>query len=354
MRRVAWLRGPVVAEVGGKIRLSGGQRVAVGVSVALGMGLAAYGVAGSYQTVSGLAVRRGVPLAQLVPVGIDGGLIGVVVLDLVLSWIGQPIGWLRQFARVLTVGTVAANAAAGWPDLVSAGLHVAAPLMLLAMVEAARTVLLRRIGAPDGRPREAIPVARWVLAPWPTWLMWRRMVLWQITSVRAAVEAEQERQHAVALLRVRYGRRWRRHAPPELVWMLRSGVSTRDVVARALVLAAAADSDIEHAAAGGTPAADMSARARSAANGHVGGRTGPGRTRMKPAMNGVSGSAVRVSAAMRADPDRGDPLAKAASLLADRPDMSGADLGRELGVSPRHGLRLKERVNSRSMATAAN
>jgi hypothetical protein len=91
---------------------------------------------GSYQTVSGLAKRKEIPLAWLVPVGIDGGLIGVVVLDLVLSWIGQPIGWLRQFVQVLTVGTVAANAAAGWPDLVSAGLHIAAPLMLLAMVEA--------------------------------------------------------------------------------------------------------------------------------------------------------------------------------------------------------------------------
>jgi hypothetical protein len=183
--------------------------------------------------------------------------------------------------------------------------------------------------------------------------MWRRMVLWQITSVRAAVEAERERRHAVALLRVRYGRRWGRHAPPELVWMLRSGVSTRDVVARALVLAAAADTDIGHAAAGGTPAADVSARARSAANGHVGGRTGgPGRTRMKPAVNGRSGPAVRVSAAMKAG--RGDPLARAASLLAGRPDMTGADLGRELGVSPRHGLRLKERVKSGRMATAAS
>lgn len=59
-----------------------------------------------------------------------------MVLDLVLSWIGQPIGWLRQFVQVLTVGTVTANAVAGWPDLVSAGLHIAAPLMLLAMVEA--------------------------------------------------------------------------------------------------------------------------------------------------------------------------------------------------------------------------
>jgi hypothetical protein len=75
-------------------------------------------------------------------VGIDGGLIGVVLLDLVLTW----IGWLRQFVRVLTVGTVAA--AAGSPDLVSAALHVAAPLMLLTMVEAGRTVLVRQSGRP--------------------------------------------------------------------------------------------------------------------------------------------------------------------------------------------------------------
>jgi hypothetical protein len=52
-----------MADVGEQIRLNGGQRVAVGVSVALGLGLAAYGVAGSYQTVSGLAARRAVPLA---------------------------------------------------------------------------------------------------------------------------------------------------------------------------------------------------------------------------------------------------------------------------------------------------
>jgi hypothetical protein len=91
-------------------RLSGGQRMAVGGSVALGLGLAAYGVVGSYRAVSGLAQRKGVPLAHLVPVGIDGGLIGVVVHDLVPSWIRQPIGWPRQFVRILTVGTSATTA----------------------------------------------------------------------------------------------------------------------------------------------------------------------------------------------------------------------------------------------------
>jgi hypothetical protein len=52
-----------MAEVQVAARLSRGQRAAVGAAVALGLGLAAYGLAGSYQTLSGLAKRRGVPLA---------------------------------------------------------------------------------------------------------------------------------------------------------------------------------------------------------------------------------------------------------------------------------------------------
>jgi Protein of unknown function (DUF2637) len=339
-----------MAEVLRPARLSGGQRAAVSVSVTLGLGLAAYGVAGSYQTVSGLAERRGVPLALLVPVGIDGGLIGVVVLDLVLSWIGQPIGWLRQFVRVLTVGTVAANAAAGWPDLVSTGLHVAAPLMLLAMVEAGRTVLLRRIGGPDGQPRDPIPVARWVLAPWPTWLMWRRMVMWRIASFQDALAAEQERRHAIALLKAKYGRRWKQHAPQELAWMLRAGVSVQDAVARARVLAASADADSGHVPGGADAATrlpGMSASTRAAANGHAAGRNcGPARTRRKPrSAPATDGPGVRGPAAVQAG--RADSLARAAELLAHRPGMTGADLGRELGVSPRHGLRLKKQAEQR-------
>jgi Protein of unknown function (DUF2637) len=332
-------------------RLSGGQRAAVGVSVALGLGLAAYGVAGSYQTVSGLAERRGVPLAHLVPVGVDGGLIGVVVLDLVLSWIGQPIGWLRQFVRILTVGTVAANAAAGWPDLVSAGLHVAAPLMLLAMVEAGRTVLLRRIKSSDGRTRDPIPAARWLLAPWPTWLMWRRMVMWRIASFQEALKAEQERRHAIALLMASYGRRWRQHAPPELVWMLRTGVSMGDAVARARVLAAGADMDSGRLT-GDTTAdvkheADMSADSRTAVHGHAArNNEKPVPPRRRPlAASAVHGHRTSRSTTVQAD--RTDPLAKAAELLAAQPDMTGADIGREVGVSPRHGLRLKKQVGNR-------
>ncbi|WP_165960695.1 DUF2637 domain-containing protein [Actinocrispum wychmicini] len=197
-----------------------GQRVGLAGAIGLATMLAAYGIAGSYETISRKAVEVDVPLPQLVPIGIDGGLVGVVVLDLVLAWTAHPIGWLRQLARLLAVGTVAANVSAGWPDPVAIGLHAVAPLMLLVMVEAGRTVLLRCAGGAAGCVRDRIPLGRWILSPWSTFLLWRRMVLWQITSYRAALDKEAQLRRTRTLLRVHFGRQWKRKAPADLLWML--------------------------------------------------------------------------------------------------------------------------------------
>jgi hypothetical protein len=213
-------------------RLSHGQLVAIATAVTLGLAVAGYGLAGSYVTVSALAARRGVPLAGLVPAGIDGGVLAVVVMDLVLVWVGAPVAWLRQLVRVLAVGTIAANVIGGWPDPIATGLHAAAPIMLLAVIEAGRTVLLRRLGQARGTMRDTIPLARWVLAPWRTCRLWRRMIVWQVTSYRHAIDTELELRRAIALLRSRHGRHWRRRAPADLVWMLRAGVHVDEACAR--------------------------------------------------------------------------------------------------------------------------
>lgn len=205
-------------------------------SVVLGVVVASYGLAGSYVSIAELAERHHVPLADFVPMGIDGGLVAVVVLDLALTWIGSPAGWLRQLVRILSVGTVVANAVAGWPDPVAVGLHAAAPLMLLAMLEASRTVLLWRIGETRVTRRESIPTVRWVLAPWRTFLLWRRMALWQITSYRTAIDTELALRRAVTQLRAHHGRHWRRHVPADLVWMLRTGIAVNEAVARVQTL----------------------------------------------------------------------------------------------------------------------
>jgi len=213
-------------------RVGRSQRTALIGAVLIALGLAGYGAVGSYQTITALAAKAGLPLPNLVPIGIDGGLVGVVVLDLILAWTGDPVGWLRHLARLLTVGTVAANISAGWPAPIAIGLHAAAPLMLLAMVEAGRTVLLRRAGLAAGTLRDRIPVTRWILAPWRTCVLWRRMVLWQLTNYPDALATEARLQRARILLRTQYGRRWRHTAPPELVWMLDAAPFTDEACTR--------------------------------------------------------------------------------------------------------------------------
>jgi hypothetical protein len=43
-------------------------------------------------------------LAVWVPVGIDGGMTAVVVLDVVLTWISAPVAWLQHLVRVFVGG----------------------------------------------------------------------------------------------------------------------------------------------------------------------------------------------------------------------------------------------------------
>ena len=70
----------------------------------------------SYDNLFHLAASRGVPIPHLSPLEIDAGLVVVIALDITLTWLGHPIGGLRMLARVLGIGTIAANVAAGWPD----------------------------------------------------------------------------------------------------------------------------------------------------------------------------------------------------------------------------------------------
>jgi hypothetical protein len=68
-------------------------------------------------------------------------------------------------------------------------------------------------------------------------MLWRRMVLWQVTSYREALETEQRRLRALHLLRRRYGASWAEQVPDDLARMLRCGVMIDDAIAMASGLA---------------------------------------------------------------------------------------------------------------------
>lgn len=183
----------------------------------------------SYDNLFHLAASRGVPIPHLSPLEIDAGLVVVIALDITLTWLGHPIGGLRMLARVLGIGTIAANVAAGWPDPVGSSMRAFAPVIIVAVTEAFRAFLLRRH---RDIAEEGVPFSRWVLAPWPTFILWRRMKLWDIHGYRAAVDMELSRRQAIVKLEMQFGGEWKSAAPADLVWMLRAGVRMPEALAR--------------------------------------------------------------------------------------------------------------------------
>ncbi len=68
---------------------------------------------------------------------------------------------------------------------------------------------------------EGVRLTRWLLSPLPTFLLWRRMKLWELRSYEQVIKLEQERLVYQARLRSRFGRAWRRKAPVESLMPLR-------------------------------------------------------------------------------------------------------------------------------------
>jgi hypothetical protein len=77
-----------------------------------GLIIALIGFIGSYSAVQDLAVDKGFgDFARLYPIGVDAGIVVLLALDLLLSWIRIPFPLLRQTAWLLTATTIAFNAA---------------------------------------------------------------------------------------------------------------------------------------------------------------------------------------------------------------------------------------------------
>ncbi|MFE0104606.1 DUF2637 domain-containing protein [Streptomyces sp. NPDC059009] len=198
------------------------HRILLGLVVAGTVVIAAIGFAGSYTAVRELAERKGFGDFSLVfPLGIDAGICVLLALDLLLTWLHIPFPLLRQTAWLLTAATVAFNGAAAWPDPLGVGMHAVIPVLFVVAVEAARHAVGRIADITADKHMEGVRLARWLLSPFPTFRLWRRMKLWELRSYEQVVKLEQERLIYQARLRSRYGRGWRRRAPVEALMPLR-------------------------------------------------------------------------------------------------------------------------------------
>ncbi|QKW21780.1 DUF2637 domain-containing protein [Kitasatospora sp. NA04385] len=183
--------------------------VAVGACVISGIGFA-----GSYNSVRDLAMEKGFgAFSYAFPIGVDAGIVVLLSLDLVLTWLRIPFPLLRQTAWLLTAATIAFNAAASWGDMLGMAMHAVIPVLFVVVVEASRHAVGRIAAITADRHMESVRLMRWVLSPVPTFRLWRRMKLWELRSYDETVRLEQNRLVYRAQLRFRYGRGWRRSAP---------------------------------------------------------------------------------------------------------------------------------------------
>ncbi|MEV3857503.1 DUF2637 domain-containing protein [Streptomyces sp. NPDC050095] len=204
------------------LKLTRTHRILIGVVVAGAVVIAGIGFAGSYAAVRELALEKGFgKFAYVFPIGIDAGICVLLALDLLLTWIRIPFPLLRQTAWLLTAATIAFNGAAAWPDPLGTGMHAVIPVLFVVAVEAARHAIGRIADITADKHMEGVRITRWLLSPLPTFLLWRRMKLWELRSYDAVIKLEQERLVYQARLRSRFGRAWRRKAPVESLMPLR-------------------------------------------------------------------------------------------------------------------------------------
>ncbi|MFG2463878.1 DUF2637 domain-containing protein [Streptomyces canus] len=204
------------------MQLTRTHRILIGVVVFGAVIIAGIGFAGSYAAVRELAIQKGFGnFSYVFPIGIDAGICVLLALDLLLTWIRIPFPLLRQTAWLLTAATIAFNGAAAWPDPLGVGMHAVIPILFVVSVEAARHAIGRIADITADKHMEGVRLTRWLLSPIPTFLLWRRMKLWELRSYEQVIKLEQDRLVYQARLHSRFGRAWRRKAPVESLMPLR-------------------------------------------------------------------------------------------------------------------------------------
>ncbi|MET7918290.1 DUF2637 domain-containing protein [Streptomyces avermitilis] len=193
-----------------------------GVGAAAAAGVGSLGFLASFDAVSSAALRWGFTDPWMLPVGIDVAIPVFTVANLLLIRMDMGLAWVRFVPWLLTLVTCGLNIASGhgmWAKLA----HGTMPLLWVVFSEIGAHIYAVRIGAVTGRRMDKIRWTRWLLAPWPTFTLWRRMTLWEITSYADALSRERERQLARADLREEHGRLWRSKTPRRARVLLKLG-----------------------------------------------------------------------------------------------------------------------------------
>jgi Protein of unknown function (DUF2637) len=194
-----------------------GEQAAGMVVVALVVVLGLIGAVNSFARVAQAVEPSFGDLAWTVPVGVDIGIAVFTALDLVMARMGMRLAWLRLVPWALVGVTIYLNVS-GEHTGVGAVAHAALPCLWVIAVEAGSHVVRVRVGLTQpgrGRRRlDRVRWSRWILAPFSTVRLWRRMILWETPSYTDALRRERDRLLVRTDLQDQWGRiSWRWQAP---------------------------------------------------------------------------------------------------------------------------------------------
>ena len=243
--------------------LTRSQKALIGAAFPALLAVMAVGFTSSFFTLYYAAAARDWHAAWGLPLGVDGAILVFVLLDQVVTSLGARSRWLHLVAWACAAFTVWANAAFAGGSGRWRILHAAMPALWVAGVEAFRFVwrVLRKKAAPAP---EGIPFIRWVLAPFHTARLWRRMRLQNVTSYPVAVARFEAWLTAKGLAPAAFPD----GLPPLLAHHLRYGTVPPSVAAACEASAAGGDAGVAEAVQawihGERTATDRAARAPQA------------------------------------------------------------------------------------------
>lgn len=166
--------------------LTRSQKALIAVALPALLAVMGFGFTSSFFTLYGAAASRGWHAAWALPLAVDGAILVYVLLDHLAISLGSRSRWLHLVAWACAAFTVWANAAVAGGSGVWRVVHAAMPALWVAGLEAFRFVW-RAMREKEGGKADGVPFARWILSPFHTARLWRRMRLQNVTSYPVAV-----------------------------------------------------------------------------------------------------------------------------------------------------------------------
>ncbi|MFD0803820.1 DUF2637 domain-containing protein, partial [Streptomonospora algeriensis] len=193
------------------------------ITVAFTMSYAALYESATWLARTQLTAINGGDLRFLFPLGIDAVIVYFLAMDLVMEWQGRRHPLNRWSAYGLSAITIVLNVSQGEGTTSSYLGHAGPPVVIILIAEGVAAWVRHLAGLAHGTATDRIPAGRWIAHPLSTLKVARLMLGSGIISYPDALEREQQRQLAYAMLREQYARRWRRATPRHLKWMLDNG-----------------------------------------------------------------------------------------------------------------------------------